>query len=160
MRVRPVSTSGYVRYGAIRPAFFAMRRGKLELARKHLQSIRFPTLLSAESKAYYHWIQGVLAAEDASQLEWAEDELQRAISGKLRTSNDRCLALATLAQIVASRGGTTRAGQILTQAQQTPHRAATARLLEELSATLHAARDCPVAADPAKKEDGPCGPSS
>lgn len=58
----PLIVLGYFRYGAIRPACKAMERGDLDVARKHIETIKFPNLLSAQSKAYFHWINAVLAA--------------------------------------------------------------------------------------------------
>jgi hypothetical protein len=118
----PLIVFGYFRYGAIRPAFKAMERGDLDVARKHIETIRFPNLLSAQSKAYYHWINGVLAAEDPDALPHAENEMRLAISGALRTSHDRCLATATLAQIVALGDDVERAMQLLADAEQIPRR--------------------------------------
>lgn len=92
---------GYFRYGSIRPAFMAMRRGDIEAARKHVETIRFPTLLSAESRAYLHWVNGVIAAQNPEGLRYAEEQMRLAIDGHIRTSQDRCIATATLAYIVA-----------------------------------------------------------
>jgi hypothetical protein len=122
---------GYFRYGSIRPAYMAMRRGDLQTARKHIETIRFRKLLSAESRAYLHWINGVIAAEVSENLPYAEGQLRLAISGKLRCSNDRCIATATLARIVAKNNDLERAMHILEQAEQIPHRDnATAYLIE------------------------------
>src|SRR5688572_26984887 len=66
---------GYFRYGAIRPAFMAMGRGDLDAARRHAETIRIPELLSAESRAYLHWVNGVIAADVSKDLPYAEEQL-------------------------------------------------------------------------------------
>src|SRR5262245_38053420 len=104
---------GYFRYGPIRPAFMAMRRGDIDVARKHIETIKFPKLLSAESRAYLHWITGVIAAKDSDDLPYAEEQMRLAVGGAIRTSHDRCLATATLAQVVAKNNDLERAKQIL-----------------------------------------------
>ncbi len=113
---------GYFRYGAIRPAFMAMTRGDLDQARRHFDSIKFPNALSPQSRAYWHWVNAMLAAQDSSNLSFAEEQMQLAVDGALRTSHDRCLAKATLAQIVASNNQPEKAMQLLEEAKQIPHR--------------------------------------
>jgi len=92
---------GHFRSGPIRPAFVALQRGEIDVARKLVDSIKHPNLLSAQSLAYLHWIRGVRATVDPTDLEIAEREMQLAVNGNLRTSNDLCVATATLAEIVA-----------------------------------------------------------
>jgi len=125
---------GYFRYGSIRPAFMAMRRGDLNVAQKHIETIRFPKMLSAESRAYRHWTCGVLAAETSGDWVYAEEQLRLAIDGAIRTSHDRCLATATLANIVARSNDLKRARQLLAEAEQIPHRDKASAYLKELKA--------------------------
>ncbi len=123
---------GYFRYGPIRPAFMAMRRGDLDLAQKHIETIKFPKLLSVESRAYLHWVNGVIASHDSSKLPYAEEQMRLAIDGAIRTSHDRCLATATLAQIIAGNNDLERAMQILVDAEQIPHKKSASNYLIEL----------------------------
>jgi len=131
---------GYFRYGPIRPAYMAMRRGDLDAARKHIETIKFPKLLSAESRAYLYWVNGVIAAEVSETLSYAEEQIRLAISGKLRFSNDRCIATATLARIVAKNNDVEGAMQILEQAEQIPHRDNATAYLNELRSEFEKAR--------------------
>lgn len=123
---------GYFRFGAIRPAFMAMRRGDLARAKQHLDSMASPRLLSGQSRAYYHWVCGVLAAQQPESLSEAEEQMQLALDGSLRTSHDRCLATATLAEIVARNHDLPRARQLLAEAQLIPHRPGAADDLQRL----------------------------
>jgi hypothetical protein len=125
---------GYFRYGPIRPAFLAMRRGDLTAARKHVQTIKFPKLLSAESRAYLHWVNGVIAAEISGDFPHAEEQMRSAINGRLRTSNDRCIATAELARIVAKGNDVKKALQLLEQAEKIPHRNGARAYLDKLRA--------------------------
>jgi hypothetical protein len=125
---------GYFRYGPIRPAFLAMQRGRLDVAQKHIETIPFPKLLSAQSHAYLHWIRGVIAAQDTSSLLYAEEQMRLALGGAIRTSHDRCLATATLAQIVAQTHDLKRAQQILAEAEKIPHRDIASDYLNKLKA--------------------------
>ena len=131
---------GYFRYGSIRPAYLAMRRGDLESARKHIETIKYPKLLSAESRAYLHWVSGAVAADESKDLPYAEEQMRLALSGALRTSNDRCVATAMLAQIVAKNNDLERAKQILAAAEQIPHRNNTSDYLRELRSEFEKAK--------------------
>lgn len=128
----PLLIFGYFRYGAIRPAFMAMMRGDLDVARKRIETIKYPKFLSAQSKAYFHWTNAVLAAENPEALPRAESEMRLAIRGKLRTSHDRCLATATLAQITAQGNDLDRAKRLLADAEQIPHRDSASDYLNEV----------------------------
>lgn len=124
---------GYLRYGAIRPAFMAMRRGDLKRAQEHVETIVWPSLLSAESRAYLHWVNGVIAAQDDDSLPYAAEQLRLALNGRIRFRNDRCIATATLAEIVARTSDMPGARQLLAEAQQIPHRETAQVYLDELN---------------------------
>ncbi|WP_237729336.1 hypothetical protein [Schlesneria paludicola] len=127
---------GYFRYGAISPAFFAVQSGDIDAARRHLASIRFPQLLNSQSQAYYHWTKAVVDSQDGGDLTTAEAEMRLAVNGKFRTSNDQCLATATLAEIVGLRNDRSQAVQILGDAERIAHRPATTQFLETVRAKL------------------------
>ncbi|MFT5303015.1 MAG: hypothetical protein ACI814_003832 [Mariniblastus sp.] len=131
--------AGYIRYGPIRPAFIALYQGKFDRARRLAESIKFPSLLSQQSQAYFHWIHGVLAFNDGDYLN-ADIRMRQAIAGNLRTSNDKCIAIATLAQIVAKNGQLDEANQILDDAILIPHKDETGAFL---SSTRNEIRNTP-----------------
>lgn len=123
---------GHFRYGPIRPAFIALQRGQFDEARTLLGSIRYPSLLNGQSKAYFHWIRGVLATLEPADLATAERELQLAAHGKLRTSNDRCIATAALAEVLFLARDFDRSKSVLEEAAQISHSAAAAQMLDAL----------------------------
>ena len=92
---------GYFRYGSIRPAFAALQVGDIERVERLLSTIRFPHLLNTQSRAYLHWIRGVLDAQHKDRLASAEDNLRSALNLGVRTSNDRCVLVATMAEVAA-----------------------------------------------------------
>ncbi|HAD58131.1 MAG TPA: hypothetical protein DCG12_02630 [Planctomycetaceae bacterium] len=59
-----VPVVGYLRYGAIRPAWRALMDGDLERARAFVGAIRFRMLLSAETRACLDWVEGCIAEDD------------------------------------------------------------------------------------------------
>lgn len=126
----------YLRYGAIRPAFFAMQRGDLRTARKLMETIKYPELLCPQSSAYYHWIKAVLEIEKSGNTDYAVEQLQIAIDGQLRTSTDRCIATALLAHIFAEGGDMQRALQTLEAAEHIPHRVYVDTYLQQIRAEL------------------------
>ena len=123
---------GHFRNGPIRPALMALNKGRMEEAKTLVNSVRYPHLLSAQSRAYYHWIRGILAANDPADLTFAEKELLLAINGSLRTSNDRCLAMASLAEVVVQSNDFTRAYELLDSATQSSVTPTTSEYLESL----------------------------
>lgn len=127
---------GYFRYGPVRPAFMAARHDDFDTARRHLGSIRFPNLLSPQSRAYWHWTNAILAAQDPSQIDSAEDEMRQGVGGALRTSHDRCLATATLAELVTRQGRIEEALGLLAEAERFPHRDTAEDYLNELRSDL------------------------
>ncbi|TWT90639.1 hypothetical protein Mal64_10330 [Pseudobythopirellula maris] len=132
----PLLLWGYFRYGPMRPAFNAMNRGDFDTARQLMETVKFPKLLSAESKAYYHWVNAVLASQDPNALAYAEDEMRLALGGSIRTSHDRCLATAMLAQMVAQGDDPESAMQLLTDAEQFRHKESASVYLQEVRARI------------------------
>ncbi len=139
LAVAAIFVVGYFRYGPIRPAFIAMRRGQFDIAQQLIATIKFPKLLSAQSRAYFHWINAVLATQEPEKLRYAEQQIRLAIDGALRTSNDRCLATATLAHIVAQSSNLDRARQILADAEKMPHKENVSDYLNKLKAEFEKA---------------------
>ena len=97
---------GYFRYGPIRPAFVALQMGNMSAVERLLSTIRFPHLLNNQSKAYLHWIKGVLNAQHADRLASAEDNLRSALNLGVRTSNDRCVLAADVRRTLPRSVGT------------------------------------------------------
>ncbi len=131
---------GYFRYGPIRPAFMALQRQQFDRAQNLADTIRFPNLLGPEARAYFCWIQGVLSAQDDENLDHAEERMKLAIAGPLRTDNDRCVATATLAQIVFQNNEPDRAFKILDNAMQIGHKDEVNAYLEQIKSEFEAGK--------------------
>ena len=123
---------GYFRYGPIRPAFAAVQTGDIERAERLISTIRFPHLLNTQSRAYLHWIKGSLEAGHKDRLASAEDNLLRALDLGVRTSHDRCVLVATIAEVAARRGDLARARKLLDDARGIPHREGASEYIDRL----------------------------
>ncbi|MCB9613219.1 MAG: tetratricopeptide repeat protein [Sandaracinus sp.] len=88
---------GHFLYGSVRAAFFSLRRGDLARAQKLIERSP-PRFQTAETRAYRHWVLAALA-EARGKLPDARDELSRALEHGPKSTNDRVLALGTLAAI-------------------------------------------------------------
>ncbi len=121
---------GHFRYGSVRAAFVALRRGKLQRAAKLLH--RTPTRwLSGQSRAYYEWVSAALA-EAHGDVPKARDHLSAAVELPLRTDRDRVLALGTLAALHEKMGETAAADQRLNEAEELGPDEAVSRLLQQI----------------------------
>ena len=107
---------GYFRYGTIWLAFQAVRKGKFKLAEKLIGKVFDPNSLNPQSRAYYHWVHGMLALKHGD-LNRARDFLDLAATGKLRTSNDRSMVACTLTQIALAKGDRVAAEEQLQKAR-------------------------------------------
>ncbi|MCA9258711.1 MAG: hypothetical protein KDA61_05910 [Planctomycetales bacterium] len=112
---------GYFRYGPIRPAFAALMRGEVDRAERMIATVRFPNLLNSQSRAYFYWIRGLIEAQYEDGLATAMSNLQAALDCGVRTSNDRCLLVATLADLTARANDVHEASRLLDEARGLPH---------------------------------------
>jgi ATP/maltotriose-dependent transcriptional regulator MalT len=127
-----------------------MGRGNSTRARALLRTIADPTKLHRQHQAYWSFLHGMLAAEDGD-LRTAEAHLFTAVEGALRTQNDRCLALAGLAEVKARLGEVDAATGLLDRARQTPHKPQAEGILDRLASLLATASGF-EATDPAAQE--------
>ncbi|MEO1614357.1 MAG: hypothetical protein AAFV88_00820 [Planctomycetota bacterium] len=127
---------GHFRYGPIRPAFMALQQGEVERAEQLISTIRFPHLLNSQSRAYLNWIHGVLDSRHDDKLKSAEQHLQTALDLGVRTSNDRCVLVATLAAVAIRQNDRDGAKEKLAAAREIPHREGAARYIDQLQREL------------------------
>jgi len=106
---------GGVRYGSVRAAFVALRRGDLARAKKMIDESD-PARLDRQSLAYYRWVEAALS-EARGDLPKARDFLVRAVDDGLRTKDDRVIALCSLAAIHSRLDERAEAEARLAQAQ-------------------------------------------
>jgi hypothetical protein len=90
--------ASHLLFGNIWQAFTALRSGRPGLADHILGLVVRPTWLLPRPRAYYHFVQGMLALR-TEQLEEGDRALQRALAGPLRSDRDRALALLNRAHI-------------------------------------------------------------
>jgi len=90
--------ASHLLFGNIWQAFSALRSGRVELADRILGLVVRPSWLLPRPRAYYHFVQGMLALR-AEQLEKGDQALQLALAGPLRSDRDKALALLNRAHI-------------------------------------------------------------
>ena len=112
---------GYFRYGAVWSAWRAIRAENFDWAKSLMSTVRYPSLLSRQTLAYYHFANGLLCMQD-DRLDAATDHLLAASEGALRTSNDRCIVLLNLAWLKANAGEIESARNYLKTAGTLPHK--------------------------------------
>lgn len=125
----------YVRSNGVWIAFREFKRGDLAQVRRLLAGVRWPNLLGRRSRAYYHWLRGVVDTADG-RYEAARVHLLVAAAGRLRTENDRALVHCLLSEISLQRGDRADAQQHLTLARSLRHSPASTRLLADLARRL------------------------
>jgi hypothetical protein len=136
---------GYFRHGTVYAAFRASAAGDQERARNLLAGTRYPHLLGAQDRAYYHWIRGGIAAHDGN-AEHARAELVTAAGGALRTDNDRCIVHYQLGEVALAIGNREAAREYLRQAREFRHRPQADELLDSLDERLRTPPAPPVTA--------------
>ncbi|MEL6867973.1 MAG: hypothetical protein AAFP19_26345, partial [Bacteroidota bacterium] len=88
----------YLLFGNIWMAFKKLRLGKLEEAEDLVNQIKWPSWLSRQHRAYYHFIKGMIALQK-KELPEGEKHLITAMDIGLRTPNDKALVALNLAHI-------------------------------------------------------------
>ena len=128
----------YCRNNGVWIGFRAFQQGDLLRTRRSLHSVRWPGLLSATSRAYYHWLKGVLEASDG-RYEAARVYLLIAATGALRTENDRSLVQCLLAEVALQTGAMEAARNHIRLANALAHHADVGHIIQRLRARLAAA---------------------
>jgi len=114
--------------GSIWLAFQAYRKQNFEKVRKYINATPNPNWLRPSSKAYYHFLSGVIATID-NDLKKAKELFQIAVNGNLRTDHLKCATYCILADTSLRLNELDDAKEFYEKAKQTPHR-------DELDATL------------------------
>lgn len=129
----------YVRYGPVKVAFVAYRRGKLAEAQELIGGVRWPKLLAPRMRAYYYWVLGAIAAH-GGELDDAYVHYEQAYAGRLRQESDRSVVAALMAEIDVLRGNTEAARFHIADARALEHREDLDPFLDELEARAAANR--------------------
>ena len=85
-------------FGNVWSAFRQMKRGNIDQASKLLAKIKYPDLLFKTHRAYYYFIQGMIALQHKA-LPLGKQHLAKALDLGLRTENDTAMAQLNLAHI-------------------------------------------------------------
>ena len=126
---------GHFRSVTVPLAFRAARKGDLQKAQHLLSKTKRPDQLSGQSRAYLEWTRGMIAV-GGGDFTLARQALDRAIDGKLRTSNDRCLVLASLAGVCSELGEHRDARAHMAAARSLPRKPEAEAFLEEVLASM------------------------
>jgi hypothetical protein len=125
----------HLRYGTVWLAWRAARRHDAATARRRLGTIRRPALLAPSSRAYFHLLRGALALQ-AGDPTGARPDLEEVRLDRLRTDDDRCIALLALAESLALGGDPTAARGAFDGARALPHRAALGPEIERVGSLI------------------------
>lgn len=126
---------GYFRSGTVWLAWRSLRAARPERTAELLAQVRFPGALSSQQRAYYEFASGIVASSGGRASE-AESHLRTALSHRLRTESDRSLVEVELARILAGRGETGAARELVQVARGRRCRPEAAAEAERLAATL------------------------
>lgn len=120
-----------IRNSSIWYGFSAFRRGEMGKVTYALQQVRWPNLLSPQSRAYYNWLKGVKEVADLRYAA-AKVHLLVAINGELKTQNDRSLLHCLLAEIAIQEGDSDSAREHLRHAEALEHHPEVNRIIHSL----------------------------
>ena len=132
-------TYGYFRYGAVWAAWRALKAMKYDRAKALIETVNNPQLLAPQQRAYYHFTQGILRMRD-SKFGIAAEHLASAAEGSLRTSNDRSVALLTLAEAKVKGGEIDVAREYLAKAKEMPHKDGLGEAIRQVESLVDEAR--------------------
>lgn len=121
----------FVRYGPVKVAFVAYRRGQLDRAEELIGGVRWPRLLAGRMRPYYYWVRGAIEAH-RNELDDAYDFYRRAFDERPRQQSDRSVLAALMAEIDVLRGDTAAARAHLATARSLEHREDLEPFLDEL----------------------------
>lgn len=124
-----------LRHSSVWRGFNAFRQNDLAMVRLSLLQVRWPNFLDSETRAYYHWLKGVIEVADA-RFAAAKVHLLVAASGQLRTENDRSLVHCLLAEVAIQENAVQEAREHLHHARALQHHPNVEKMIASLSARL------------------------
>ena len=125
----------YFRHSSVWIAFREFRKGNLEQVRRLLDQVKWPNMLDLETRAYYHWLRGVVEVAD-NRMAAAKVQLLVAASGRLKTENDRSLVQCLLAEVALQCDDKPAAAEHLRLAANLDHHTNVNAIIRTLSARL------------------------
>ncbi len=124
-----------LRHASVWQAFAAFRAGNVAEVARLLAMVWWPGLLSPVSRAYYHWLRGVVEVSDG-RFEAARVHLLVASTGTLKTENDRCLVQCLLTEVALQQGDREAAEKHLALANKLEHNNSVGSMINSLHARL------------------------
>ena len=98
--------------------FWYLRKQNFTGAANALNGIKFPEKLGKGQQAYYHYLNGLLASQNRSNISLCEMHLKKALALGLRLTQDQAVAKLNLAGIAGSKGNRVEAQNLLREAKQ------------------------------------------
>lgn len=107
--------------GSIWIAFQAYRKQNFDKVRKYIAATTKPEWLRPSSKAYYHFLSGVISTID-KEFNKAKKSFLLAVNGNLRTDHLKCVTYCILADTSLNLGEVDDAKSFFESAKNIPHR--------------------------------------
>jgi len=126
----------HFRFGTVWMSFKALKIGEIDRAKMWIDYIAYPQFLSNQHRSYYHWIKGAIHAS-RENLDEAEEHLLAAMNGSLRTSNDRSVVAACLADLSLKRGDKESTLKYLEQAKEEQHGEGAETLIRKIETVIN-----------------------
>lgn len=126
---------GYWRDASVWLALRSLKAGDVKRTSRLLAQVRRPDRLSPQSRAYYEWLMGALAA-GREQYDEAAERYRFALGLPLRTENDRAVVESDLAVLEARRANITGALELIRAAQARKVRPEVAAGLSDVAAAV------------------------
>jgi len=122
--------------GSIWIAFQAYRKQNFEKVRKYIDATTKPEWLRPSSKAYYHFLSGVIATID-KEFRQAKESFLLAVNGNLRTDHLKCITYCILADTSLHLGELDDAKKFFDTAKTIPHRDEISHMFEDLTKRIY-----------------------
>lgn len=126
---------GHFRFGSVMLAFRAVQAEQYDKARRLLKGVYFPNLLSMSQRFYFELASGAVAGHQ-QRLDAEEQHYRTALDFAADNERDRAVVELELAELLAQRGATEEALQILEQAREHPQTPSVEEGIERLRANL------------------------
>ncbi|NJL74523.1 MAG: hypothetical protein HC892_05255 [Saprospiraceae bacterium] len=109
----------YLLFGNIWLALGKLKRGNLHQAETILKSIKYPKLLFRTHRAYYHFIQGMLAIKQEN-MEDGKVNLEEALEIGIHRATDRALITLNLASLYLQQNNIPKASNYIKETLECP----------------------------------------
>jgi len=126
----------HIRGGSIWIAFQAYRKQKIEKVRKYIASTKKPEWLRPSSRAYYHFLSGVVYTAD-EDYKRAKESFLLAAKGNLRADHTKCFTYCILADTSLRLNEPEEAKKYFEIAKKIPHSDEIKTVFDELTKRIY-----------------------